>query len=135
MYPGHPGNSTYTAPIPLYHLNGSGYLRGTYAYIENWTEPEAYNSSNLFLYKEYNPHVPEVNPSWGPDGSKVAFELYAFGNGGNDIYIFDTSTKQVTRLTDNPASDKFPAWSPDGSKVVFHLYSDLYGLDVYVFDT
>ncbi len=32
-----------------------------------------------------------------------------------EIYVMDSSG--LTRLTDNPATDRWPAWSPDGTRM------------------
>jgi Tol biopolymer transport system component len=58
---------------------------------------------------------------WSPSGTKVAYDLCANCaiSTNSDIYIFDTATKAITRLTKNPANDLYPAWSPDGSSIAF----------------
>ena len=56
----------------------------------------------------------EGNPSWSPDGSKIAF--YSDRDGTMDIYVMDPDGSNVTRLTTGIAGDNdgFPiAWSPE----------------------
>ncbi len=57
--------------------------------------------------------------SYSPDGKKLAFNQvmrefrtwkYYRGGMADDIRIFDFDTKQVTKITDNPAQDIFPMW-------------------------
>ncbi|MCX6008787.1 MAG: hypothetical protein NTW48_01885, partial [Chloroflexi bacterium] len=36
-----------------------------------------------------------------------------------EIYVMNVDGSNQTRLTNNPANDKFPAWSPDGTKIAF----------------
>ncbi|MCD6367113.1 MAG: PD40 domain-containing protein, partial [Bacteroidales bacterium] len=57
--------------------------------------------------------------SYSPDGKKLAFNQvmrefrtwkYYHGGMADDIRIFDFDTKQVTKITDNPAQDIFPMW-------------------------
>ena len=52
------------------------------------------------------------NPTFSPDGRKVAFS----GSVGGllDLFVLDVETGEVRRLTDNPYSVLQPAWSPDG---------------------
>jgi Tol biopolymer transport system component len=58
--------------------------------------------------------VNDYDPSWSPDGEKIAF----VSNGG--IYVMNANDgSDVTRLTDNDADDRFPSWSPDGEKIAF----------------
>jgi TolB protein len=53
-----------------------------------------------------------------PDGRRIAF---ASPRGGStEIYVGDTTTGRVSRLTDNPkAEDLQPSWSPDGRRLVW----------------
>jgi WD40-like Beta Propeller Repeat/Lysyl oxidase len=53
-----------------------------------------------------------------PGGHRIAFS--SARDGSAEIYIADTTTGQVRRLTDNAnAEDVQPAWSPDGSSIVW----------------
>lgn len=57
-------------------------------------------------------------PVWAPDGRNVVF--MSDGRDGNfEIYRVDTTTEQVTRLTNAPAIDGLPTVSPDGRWVAF----------------
>lgn len=62
----------------------------------------------------------EVNPTFSPDGTRVAF---AWNNGITDS--FDLYEKQIVsdakplRLTSGPARYAAPSWSPDGLRIAF----------------
>lgn len=56
-------------------------------------------------------------PSWSPDGTKIAFAVGVYEN--TQIYSMDIDGKNIKRLTENHASDISPAWSPDGTKIAF----------------
>ena len=60
----------------------------------------------------------DANPTWSPDGSKIAF--YTNRDAGNyEIYSMNADGTNPTRLTNNVAFDYQPAWSPDGRKIAF----------------
>ncbi len=56
-------------------------------------------------------------PSWSPLGDKVAFQSNFGGSFG--IYVVEIGTGQMTKLSNNGATDSMPAWSPDGKEIVF----------------
>jgi Tol biopolymer transport system component len=58
-----------------------------------------------------------LNPSWAPDGRRVAFS--GISGGFNDLFVYDLETNQLTRLTSDPYSELHPAWSPDGRSIAF----------------
>lgn len=63
----------------------------------------------------------ETNPSWSPDGTKIAFQ-YLYG-GFREIYILDLKSGDINQLTDNAGAN--PCWSPDGTLI---LYDGYYGI-------
>lgn len=74
------------------------------------------------------------NPSWSPDGARIAFESYASNlvegdaNKTSDIFVRNLRTGAMTLLTgeagvkaNNYSSS--PTWNPDGSRVAFDSYA------------
>lgn len=72
-------------------------------------------------------------PTWSPDGSKIAFtsdraDLISGTGGQADLYVTDSvGLSSVTRLTNSPETEGFPAWSPDGTKIAFVRSSGMPG--------
>ena len=57
-------------------------------------------------------------PRFSPDGNKIVMSLAVGGN--SDIYTMDLRTREVRRLTRDPAIDTSPSYSPDGSQLTFN---------------
>ena len=50
-------------------------------------------------------------PTWSPDGKKIAF--VSFRDGNPEIYVMNADGSEQIRLTDDPTHvDWQPAWSP-----------------------
>ncbi|MBU2118637.1 MAG: Tol-Pal system protein TolB [Alphaproteobacteria bacterium] len=56
-------------------------------------------------------------PRYSNDGSMLAFSIIRGGN--TDVYVMDLASRQVRRLTNDPAIDTSPSFSPDNSQIVF----------------
>ena len=68
------------------------------------------------------------DPVWSPDGQYLAF-VGTIDGPSSDLYVYDTKTNEITRLTtgENQAVD--PEWSPDGAWIVHgemstHYYTE-----------
>ncbi len=59
----------------------------------------------------------EIQPTWSPDGTRIAFASNVAGN--LDIWAVRPDGSSLARLTTDPADDMMPAWSPDGSQIAF----------------
>lgn len=57
---------------------------------------------------------PEGNPSWSPDGKRLAFTKD--GGCGSQVWIVNADGSGLHRLTDGHA-DAWPSWSPDGRTI------------------
>ncbi|MBS1831777.1 MAG: PD40 domain-containing protein [Acidobacteria bacterium] len=61
-----------------------------------------------------------VNPSWHPDGQKIAFAwTKGFDIGNFNIFIMDVASKQYVQLTHGAGRNENPSWAPDGMHIVF----------------
>ena len=74
-----------------------------------------------------------LHPTWSPDGSRIAFS--SDREGDSDIFIMDSTGKNVTKMTDNfPWDDSWPHWSPVSQKVVFTSDRDGGADEIYLLD-
>ncbi len=70
------------------------------------------------------PSMVVSEPSWAPDGSRIAFQSQPLDQDGGataawDIYVVDADGTGLVQLTSDPANDIHPAWSPDGGRIAF----------------
>lgn len=59
----------------------------------------------------------DIDPSWSPDGKKLAWS--SDREGSYDIYVANTDGSGITCLTSSDAADLSPRWSPDGKQIAF----------------
>ena len=74
----------------------------------------------------------DSNPSWSPDGKRIAFSSKR-GDGG--IYVMDADGENIRLLTDRPEIAIGPAWSPDGKQIAFYARPPGVLGDIYVMDS
>ncbi len=63
----------------------------------------------------------QENPSWSPDGSKIAYARFV-PNVGGAIWVMNADGSAKVEVAPHSSSTGIaqgPAWSPDGSKIVF----------------
>jgi Tol biopolymer transport system component len=55
-------------------------------------------------------------PRLAPDGTRIALDIR---DQENDIWVWDLARETLTRLTFDPAPDRFPVWTPDSKRIIF----------------
>lgn len=61
-----------------------------------------------------------VNPSWSPDGQRIAFAwTKGFEPGNYNIFLMDVATRNIVQLTHGAGRNENPVWAPDGIHIVF----------------
>jgi Tol biopolymer transport system component/DNA-binding winged helix-turn-helix (wHTH) protein len=61
----------------------------------------------------------DCQPTFSPDGSKVAFERGSMGGNGKDTFVVPVTGGAVRRLTFDNSWGGSPAWTEDGAEIVF----------------
>ena len=56
-------------------------------------------------------------PSWSPDGKRIAF--VAKEAGGTHIWLMNGDGSNQVRITHHARQDSQPSWSPDGRRILF----------------
>ena len=103
-------------------------------------------SSNIYVMDDDGSNVqrltftesPQGNsePTWSPDGTRIAFHRNVSKNPRvqkYDIFVMDADGTNVQQLTDDHALDGSCTWSPDGTRIAFTSTRNK-GLDIYVMD-
>jgi Tol biopolymer transport system component len=63
----------------------------------------------------------EFDPSWSPDGRRIAYRDSRRGINHNDeIYVVDADGTHARNLTHSPYNEWSPSWSPDGGLISFY---------------
>ena len=95
-------------------------------------------NSDIFVYTFESGKIDHVvddpsfdaDPSFSPDGARIAFVSGRDGNA--EIYSQNLDGSDLQRLTHHPARDAFPTYSPDGTQIVFNSNREDEKLDVYI---
>ena len=67
-------------------------------------------------------HAWNTDPSWSPDGKRIAF--VSTRDGETAVYVLDLSDGRTTRLTRGGGWNGNPTWAPDGQWIMFDSSRD-----------
>jgi hypothetical protein len=56
--------------------------------------------------------------AWSPDGTKLAFVGVLDGPSA-EVYLYDTATNNIIRVSHDDAQNFWPSWSPDGKHILY----------------
>jgi hypothetical protein len=65
--------------------------------------------------------VIEQSPvQWSPDDRYLVF-VAALDGPSSDLYVYDASAHQITRITSEPQEVARPLWTPDGGQIIYQV--------------
>lgn len=107
------------ATVGLSASRGTSGANGKIAYQsegEIWTmNPDGSEQIQLTSWFGY-----EQEPSWSPDGGRIAFARDVSGGDDFHIFVMNQDGSGQTDLTPDPrTSNRQPVWSPDGSRIAY----------------
>lgn len=90
-------------------------------------EPEAINLFSMSadgrdLRRVTGDTVWEEDPTWSPDGRKIAFAGTPPRGSRRDIYVVNADGSGLRKLLLNDSDNREPEWSPDGSRIAFSSF-------------
>lgn len=62
----------------------------------------------------------DTNPSWSPDGLRIAFASGRHALSNTELYVMNSDGTNQTRLTNVANDDRNPTWSPDSQRLAFY---------------
>jgi len=73
-----------------------------------------------------------ADPSFSPDGTRIAFTSWRDGNA--EIYVMNADGSHVRRITNHPSFDNYPVFSPDGTQLAFQSNREDEHVQIYLQD-
>jgi uncharacterized protein YjdB len=128
------------APYRIYVMNADGTGKGAITETAWWSYDPAFSpggskiafvsnrhggylriyvmdsdGSNVTLVSDTTAASNAGEPSWSPDGSRIAY------SGGGNIYVMDQngSNRWIIAAAGDNTNNLSPSWSPDGTKIAF----------------
>ncbi len=85
------------------------------------------NADGTDLVRLTNNEANDVQPSWSPYGTKIAFNSYGYKMPA-EIYSMNSDGSNIVQVTHDPVGqnygEEWPSWSPNGKRIVFESYRD-----------
>jgi Tol biopolymer transport system component len=106
---------------PAISRDGKKIVYGVGRTVSNlWTIPLLPNGDAAGPPSPFSPDTSQRNnlPRFSPDGRKIALNRWRPGMSA-DLWVADADGKNLTQVTNNPATDSQASWLPGGDKLAF----------------
>ena len=107
-------HSTFGNPIAI------GSLTGRITFSDDTNGIWSIRADGSHLRQLTNAAAMEFDPTWSPDGSRIAYRHQSGDDGSTEIYVMDADGSRQQALTRNDVADWGPDWSPDGRLIVWN---------------
>jgi Tol biopolymer transport system component len=99
-------SATFGTDLPVTSLSGR-------IVFDNFHDVWSINADGTGLTRLTRSPAPDFDPTWSPDGTRIAFRSER--NGEPEIWLMNPDGSGQHRLADGLS----PAWSPDGSRIAY----------------
>jgi Tol biopolymer transport system component len=90
------------------------------------------DGSSVRRFNPSAPHLAELEPSWAPDGRRIAYVALRDPPVGNtEIYVGEPDGT-ARRITNHWGRDVSPSWSPDGARLAYTRGPSAFRAEVWV---
>ena len=119
---------------------GAGQFPGTNGKIAYEKYDDSFDSSNIWVINPdgsgdtqltFGAEFYNYEPSWSPDGTRIAFASNQ--SGGTEVWVMNADGSGQTNISNSPDRDEQPSWSPDGTRIAFTSIRDD-NAEIYVMD-
>ncbi|WP_436496642.1 M36 family metallopeptidase [Actinokineospora sp. HUAS TT18] len=113
--------------VTLTHLDGSGYLHGTFATITDRKNKQAYSAANTFDYTRSNDFFEQVEAYWAVTETQKYIQSLGFTNINNEAQDLQTTGYTADNSYYDPAKDLIKLGSggvddAEDAEVIWHEY-------------
>ncbi len=113
--------NTFAAENPTFNQDGTriAYFAGRLAGATNTQDIYTINPDGTNETRLTTAVGVDNQPTFSPDGSKIAFVSFRGGDTDGEIYVMNSDGTNQTRLTNDTREDRFPTFTPDGTRITF----------------
>ncbi len=100
--------------LDLLHLTDNQFIQVA-RMDSDWPNPQAEKVKQVEML------LGDARILWSPDGRSLAFPAAMDGSLNTDVYLAQTTSPDLIRLTDQPLNVKLLAWTPDSRQVIYSV--------------